>query len=242
MTVNFDPKRHRYTTEDGTWLPGVTSVIGVLAKPQLIAWAANMACDYIAKEATQRSLSDDGDYEFVVSPDVLFQARTAHVRKRDKAADKGTDVHDVIERYVRRQLDRTAKTDFTPEESKVLEPFIDWELGNDVRFLKSEVIVGSKRGYAGRFDLLYEQDGKTYIGDIKTGKGVYPDYFIQMGGYQLAYEEDGDKVDDRVILHLNSKSLTEYKSGDYERDASAFVSCLNLYQLLKTFPELGWKP
>lgn len=241
MSLTFDPVRHRYEL-DGHWLPGVTTVIGVLSKPQLIQWAANMAVDWIIANGYPRRLSET-DYELVIHPDLLEQARTAHIRKRDKAADKGTDLHALCEDYVRRAIAQGG----SPLGLTVLDSvksFAHWAHENEVLFIDCEVMVYSEiHRYAGRFDLLFEQGGKRYLGDIKTGKGVYADFYIQMGGYEVAYQEmTGQSVDGRVILHLNSKTCTPYISTDSLRDTSAFLNCLALYKALKLFPELTAKP
>lgn len=246
MSLTFDPVRHRYEL-DGHWLPGVTTVIGVLSKPQLIQWAANMAVDWIIANGYPRRLSET-DYELVIHPDLLEQARTAHIRKRDKAADKGTGAHELVETYVKRCIEVgdliAPHCEFTHELGESVEAFAKWADKNDVKFLDCEVMVYSElHRYAGRFDLLFEQGGKRYLGDIKTGKGVYADFFIQMGGYEVAYQEmTGQSVDGRVILHLNSKSCTPHISTDANRDTSAFLNCLALYKALKLFPELTAKP
>src|SRR3990167_10512189 len=87
MTFTFDEKEHAYFL-DGKPLMGITSVLRIIAKPNLIQWAANMAVDYIS------SLWMPGkSYEELEITSVLQEARTAHARKRDKAADAGTNVH-----------------------------------------------------------------------------------------------------------------------------------------------------
>lgn len=236
--LTFDPKRHRYEL-DGEWQPGVTTIIGtVLAKPQLIQWAANEAVDFIEAKGYLRSLSDE-DNEFVVDPDILTQARTAHISRRDKAADKGTGVHSLAEDYVRMCMLENEGHPLPKDSNEApIAPFITWARDNNSRFLDCEVMVYSAtHKYAGRFDLLFEQDGKRYLGDIKTGKGVYPDYFIQLGAYQIAHTELGGQVDGCTILHLNSKSLHAYTSDNSDRDRKAFLNCLELYRLLKEFPD-----
>ena len=46
----FDEKTHRYYIGDKQ-RTGTTTVLGILAKPALIQWAANMAVDYIKENA-----------------------------------------------------------------------------------------------------------------------------------------------------------------------------------------------
>jgi hypothetical protein len=47
----FDEKKHLYFY-DGKPMTGCTTILGVLAKPALIPWAAKMAVEYIAQHGT----------------------------------------------------------------------------------------------------------------------------------------------------------------------------------------------
>jgi hypothetical protein len=46
VILNFNPDKHLYTVDDKK-IDGVTSILGVINKPALIAWAANCAADFI---------------------------------------------------------------------------------------------------------------------------------------------------------------------------------------------------
>ena len=49
---NFSRFHHYYADADGTKeYTGITTVLGVIAKPALISWAAKMAAEYIAENA-----------------------------------------------------------------------------------------------------------------------------------------------------------------------------------------------
>ena len=91
----FDPIKHRYYLGEKQ-LTGVTTILGVLAKPALIQWAANEAVEYI----TEKALYFESTNDWKVSGDILVEARTAHVRKRDKSADIGTVAHSWISDYI----------------------------------------------------------------------------------------------------------------------------------------------
>lgn len=51
-------------------------------------------------------------------------------------------------------------------------------------------------GYAGQFDLLYiDKDSNIVLGDLKTGKGVYPKYKKQLVAYENALNLDVDRLE-----------------------------------------------
>jgi len=51
-------------------------------------------------------------------------------------------------------------------------------------------------GYAGQFDLLYiDQDSNIVLGDLKTGKGIYDKYKMQLVAYENALDLDVDRVE-----------------------------------------------
>src|SRR3990167_1580215 len=85
----FDEKKHLYTL-DGKPLTGVTSVLNVIAKPALIQWSANMACDYIRDNYSVGCAMES----------LLQEARTAHRKKKEGAADIGTRVHKYLEEWI----------------------------------------------------------------------------------------------------------------------------------------------
>src|SRR3990167_6973357 len=85
----FDPVKHRYYLGEKQ-LTGVTTILGVLAKPALIQWAANETVRYIKEHGKEEG---GIPVTWLVDESILEEARTAHARKRDKSADIGTLAH-----------------------------------------------------------------------------------------------------------------------------------------------------
>ena len=51
-------------------------------------------------------------------------------------------------------------------------------------------------GYAGQFDLLYvDEDSNIVLGDLKTGKGIYDKYKMQLVAYENALDLPVDRVE-----------------------------------------------
>ncbi len=76
--------------------PSVTNVLGVIAKPALVAWARDTAL-----EAVREALTDRTGMMVAVTPDwvssLIEQARARPDQVRDGAADFGTQAHVLID-------------------------------------------------------------------------------------------------------------------------------------------------
>jgi hypothetical protein len=220
----YTEKGHKYTL-DGKPMTGVTTVLGVIAKPALIGWAANMAVDYIIEHG------DD--------PESLELARKAHTRKKDDAAGKGKDVHSEVEGVIKKSIERGfVDTDTTLSPSA--QNFVTWAQMKSVKFLSSETPVYSKEWFvAGTPDFTCEIDGKRYVGDLKTYKKMWDRVpFFQTAAYMKMLEEMGEpKYDGSVIVNINKETgeLTDYYTFDWENDRKAFEACLTLYRQLNNF-------
>ncbi len=78
-----------------------------------------------------------------------------------------------------------------------------WKEIKEVRGINEESVLdvecfvtNNAVGYAGQFDLLYiDEDSNIVLGDLKTGKGVYPKYKKQLTAYENALNLDVDRVE-----------------------------------------------
>lgn len=233
----FDEKQHLHTL-DGKPLTGTTTVLSVIAKPALIQWAANMACDYI---------QDSKEFELVegkatISPlklaELIKEARTTHKKKKESAGTHGTEVHSEVEKYIHDCLlnknSGEAQSGLGYDER--IQKFIRWSQDNKVKFLASEKHVYSRSMWVGGIcDIVCEIDGKRYVGDIKTSSGIYPEHFIQASAYAAMLTEMGeyDKFDGVVIINLNKKGGFDVKFNyDLEGNLNCFKAALTLYRQL----------
>jgi hypothetical protein len=135
-----------------------------------------------------------------------------------------------------------------------ISPFIQWAIKEDVRFIATEQRLYSKELWvAGTCDLIFEKNGKRYIGDIKTYKKIWDRVpLIQCAGYALMWEEmrwnnyQTGKIDDGpyplnidgycVICLPKERAFNEAEdvlwSFDPEADKKAFISAVTLYKYL----------
>lgn len=195
VLLEFDWSNHRYYVtdlDDGgkrRTVPGVTSILGVLARPALVNWAANQAADYVAE-----ALRPGVPLDEVEIRELADAARRAHRRTQKRAATVGTVVHEWIERYARGRIGGRRLRVALPENAQArrgVEAFLAWVDAHEVEFFESERRVYSRRyGYAGTADLVAVVDGALTLIDIKTSKGIYPEYQLQLAAYWQAIEEE----------------------------------------------------
>ena len=232
----FNDKRHIHTF-DGKSLTGCTTILGVIAKPVLIQWAANMAVEYIQNKIVQ---AESGTILDNLNQ-WLLEAKTAHRRKKEEAGQKGTDIHFEVEKLVKGSigawggiLDPNTKSEF-PQ----VQHFINWAVENNVKFLESEKHIYSKSLWLGGIvDIVCEINGEVWITDIKTGSGIYPEAFAQTAGYELMLKEMGMKepVKGHIVLNLKKDGTFQEKRSVSTEDAkNFFLACVQVYRLQEKF-------
>lgn len=237
---HFDAATHSYFL-DGRPMTGVTTILGVLGKPALINWAAKMATEYVGGKWMANIAYSGGEIA-----QVLEEARVAHTRKKEDAAQKGTDLHALVEEYVRGCIEaNNGKPMLAYREADKIGQFIDWAIKENVRFLASERRMYSKKLFvAGTVDIVFEKDGKTYIGDIKTYAKIWDRVpFFQAAGYGLMLTETERKeIAGYCILRLSKDGTFEALWGfDTKGDTDAFLACVTIYRALQAFNEIKVK-
>ena len=245
MNFTFEPKTHTYRL-DGKRMTGVTTILGVLNKPALVPWAARMAVEYVKEHSMlvsdQNKVTDDIK-EYQTSETVLEDAKTAYAKKRDEGAEKGTNTHALVEEYIKLMiLDQAGKAlemnDDPTHYWTPIKPFIDWARAQNIKFLASEEQMYSEEMFvAGTADFIFEKDGKTYIGDIKTFKKIWDRTpFYQCAGYGLMHREmHGTDIEGYVIFNLPKERGHDPEedvlwSFDTEGDTKAFLACVEIYR------------
>lgn len=219
---------------DGEWknLTGTTTVLGVIAKPALIPWAANMTVGYIREHIGEYDLTDLAQFE-----QMLQDAKSAHRKKKEKAGDWGTELHAEVERYIKNSMICIAGWKDTTKYDDKIKQFIEWAKQNNTRFLASEKNVWSERMWTGGIvDFICEIDGKRWIGDIKTSNsGVHPENFWQCAAYDMMLQEQGEpRAEGYLILNIKENGeFAEKRNISIEENQQAFLSCLNIYRTLE---------
>lgn len=217
---------HRYQV-NGVEVMGVTTALSVISKPALIQWGINEALKFI-KEEIKAGVS----YDEIKLNDILTKAKVAHRRKKEEAADFGTMVHNWIEEYIKGKNPKPLVNELL---KSACDTFVKWAIDNKVVFTASEKVIYSKKhNYAGTCDFTCEIEGKKYVGDLKTSKGIYDEYALQTSAYKLAIEEETKVMYDGMIIVRVPKIEDDVVEivfiNNYEKNARAFLSALYLKQ------------
>lgn len=200
----------RYYKTDGTLVPGVTTVIGVLAKPALVPWANKLGLNGIEVK----------DYV-----DVL--------------ANIGSIGHDMIcchNRGVKFNPDGHP-ADLIDKAENCFLSYLAWEKQHKVEPISCEAeLVSEKYGYGGTVDMWCRVDGVPTILDYKTGKAIYSEHIYQVAAYRQLVEENGGKPEAVRILQIGrdeTEGFSEKVVGDTSREWEVFEHCLAIYRLQK---------
>lgn len=202
FSVEYRDASHRYWIirgADRAPAISVTSALKVLDKPALLDWAEGCG----AKGAAQ--LAAQGELDGVDIADVPGLVRLHGLGKdaaRDKGADRGTIVHQVLQSWA--TDGKTPKLgDFEAHIRGFVQGLSRWLLKAQPEPTAVETIVGhADHGYAGRMDLRARIDGTDTIVDLKTNpKGrVYPEAHLQAVGYDLAAQACGMPPAGRIVI------------------------------------------
>lgn len=114
---------------------------------------------------------------------------------RDDAAERGTEMHVLFERYMSGQfVDMGSLSEF---HAKALMSFDQWYRDYEVEPLAVEVLLHSDTyGYAGTADLVCRiKGGNVVLVDFKSGSSVHDDYAVQLEMYRIAWNEHADMHD-----------------------------------------------
>jgi hypothetical protein len=232
MQYSFDAERHCHAL-DGKSLLGASTVVGVLNKP-LTWWASGLAVMKFGwinsktkvngkyktiplvdrLQAVAKMLQEIKQMTDVQFLDLCDEAYKAHSVKLDDSAVAGTNMHAVLENYVKECMSSgsimLATTDFAP-----LKAFSRWAVDNVDHFVYSEAYGYSETLWVGGISdlgaILKEKTpdgvGKRALIDFKSSKEAYDSQFIQAGVYDLIFSENG-------ILNLKGERVGDWSPAD----------------------------
>ena len=201
-----------YHLADGTIVPSVTTVLGILDKPGLPHWAWELGRQGL-------------DYREV----------------RDTAGRVGTIAHCLIACYLKGEKADVSEfsPDEVDKAERCLAKYLVWEKDNPLSTVMIEKpLISEEFKFGGTLDLLAEFDGDFILLDFKTGGGIYDSMFYQLAAYRKLLEEQGWSVAGARILRISpDDSEAEVAIRlDYERDWEIFQHCLGIYRLQNSEP------
>lgn len=163
-----------YRITDGTSVPGVTTIISRFKDSgPLLYWAAQQG--RAIERGEIKSLYD----------------------KRDEAANIGITAHEMTECFLRGENPTLRRDELLPNEQdrfkaqQAYEMFLEWWEQTNLKVYKYEIpLVSEQYRFGGCPDWILETPKGLAIGDIKTSKGIYVDYLIQVAAYKQLWEEN----------------------------------------------------
>jgi hypothetical protein len=170
-------KNHYYLDANELRVPGVTTILKALPKDALINWAANATADAAVNRWD----------ELAAMPPAarLKELQAARYQDRDKAANRGTEVHKLGE-----QLAAGHAVEYPDELAGHVEAYVRFLDEFDVQPVLIEAVVMShKYGWAGTLDMVadFPTLGKRLLVDLKTSRsGVFGETALQLAAYRGA--------------------------------------------------------
>lgn len=208
----------QYRRLDGSTVPGVTTVLGILNKPALVPWANDLGLQGI---------------------DVRLYV--------DKMANIGTLAHYLIECDLKEEtpvLDIYAPEEINLAENCLLS-YYEWKKKHNPKVIASELrLVSEQHGFGGTVDLYCEIDGERWLVDFKTGRAIYPEMITQLAAYARLLVEHNKLVDKTQILRIGRDETEGYEEQVKTKDELhphwlKFKHCLAIYELDKLIRKAG---
>lgn len=211
----------------------VTTVTRVLDRPGLNEWRTEQAV--LAVLSTPQKPGESLD-EYVHR---VLQVEKVQEQESAKARDLGTQIHDALSNAL-------SGRDWDKSLSAFVDPVVEWARATGRVVWTEKVLVGE--GYAGRADLLLDQDllNCLVVTDFKTTgklpeKDSWPEHKLQTAAYAKAYQSIAETMGvevwgKRIItgnVYISTKEPGQFKvftQDDWQRTyACGFRPVLDYY-------------
>jgi hypothetical protein len=257
--LNRDDLRRKITGDRVyVWPPGgtnqylsVTTALNSLPKPFLIPWAAKVVAETAVykRDLLDKLIADNPE-------EAVRWLKGAHNSSRDAAARTGSTLHEIAELDALGASDDadTQMSRLSAEGQLKARQLRDFFSRIPHRLVDVEtVIYNDRHRYAGTLDFLVEFTDPRItmmmpfppglvVMDLKTGKGVYPEYALQLAAYRGAqYHVDLDRGIRKemhptvggCVLHVTTSSWALIPTIT---DADVYSTFLAVLELSKTLP------
>lgn len=251
--VTFNEGRHTYSVtvhgrEGKLWQPSVTGIIGIKDKPQLIGWSVKQCCAYIDKRLP--GLAMNGAISENAIKSLIVEAIECWKDDAMDAAHVGTLVHRFLFTELSFRAGRVPESPKRPTVDLLLAPQYTAEMIDSANksidaglqffneheikpILLERVLWSPTEAYIGTCDFIGMIDGELAVADYKTGKRLYPTFFLQLAAYGNAYaEEFGTLPAARWAINIQRDGGLEKQKRNldtYSDDLEAFRACRNIY-------------
>ena len=210
----------------GEFVPSVTTAIKMIHKEALEAWKLRTAAKYA-----------DQNWDYLAkmgSGDRIQLIQDAHLAESTPKADLGTVIHEVCDNWIKGVPSESAK-----ETKSYVTSFTQFLMDYRPRFITTEVTIWSRSaGYAGTADAIAEINDRNWILDWKTGRGVYPEYALQMAALRngdFIIDPDGTerempRIDFSGVVQIRPRSYKFFPIMEDEACFSAFLGALEIFR------------
>ena len=195
---------------------------GIISKPALIPWAVNATIDVV-----RAAIGPGAEYSETYLEEVFRAAKQASGGIKKDAASKGTEIHKAVEALLGGSEGNPELPGYQAAAGLQL-----WLQSLGARVIEIERRIYSRRyRYSGTLDAIVAIDGRLVLLDWKSGKSIYPEYYLQTAAYVKAYEEEtGFKIDKRILVKVGDEiTPTECGRESLRRDFAAFLGAKQLF-------------
>jgi hypothetical protein len=204
-----------YKNKDGKRLCGVTTITGLLSKPQLLAWANRIGLEGLKMDAYVDDLASVGTL--------------AHAMIISHLTGEKLDTNE----YSHNDIDRA---------ENAMISFLEWHKNNPIEVVLSEQpLISEKYQFGGTPDIYGTLNGQQVTIDIKTGSGLYADYLLQVTGYKMLLEENGHKVDKAILLRVGRDESEGFETKELSQFAPYEKIFTNLLEIRELKNKVNWR-
>jgi hypothetical protein len=212
VLINFNEPHITYKNKNEQKIPGVTTVLGILAKPALIMWAYNKG--------------KDGE----------------NLYEKDESANIGTVIHArILGYFLGYEIDNyNISPQIWNWSENSLASFKEYVKGKKIEPILAETpLISEKYQYGGTLDLYAKVDNKLELWDFKTGSGIYDEHIYQLAALNNLLIENGYDPPERIMPVNIPKSpddsfaIQSISADELKDEFQIFLSCLKIYKLQK---------
>lgn len=215
--------KNQYLDAAGTWLPGTTTISDLLGPVGGLGyWGFQLG----------KSGEVDDYWEYLKG-----------------LASAGSAAHALINAYITDSAPEMSM--YTGQEIEVaegcLEKYRGWASKHEVEFIYGErPLVSETYKYGGQLDLYLRVDGLYTITDLKSSDDVRWQHKVQTAGYSQLVKENGDPVDQLLVLPLGRDPQEPmhkpWSTTDIEPYWAIFKHLLGIYSIQSSLEKDGKKP
>jgi len=201
----------RYYTSDGKQVVGVTTILGVLAKPALVGWANRLGLQGI----------DTNKYV----DEAASVGTLAHYLVECDLKGEEPDLKDFTEAQLERALHGVHAFKEWRERPGAFQPLM----------VEAQLVSDTYR-FGGTIDCVAAIDGVLTLVDIKTSSGIYPEHRYQLSAYWRLLLEHGYEIKGARILRIGrteGEGMEEHTLTGRQvlHGWQVFEACLRIYTL-----------